>query len=148
MYYPLLLRNPMESVYRKRDIRLLNNDWTVTKNRPQFELTKDDYMPALYYFSDLNDPATAKLIFPDEFEHFFGDGYTLKQVLIQLTDEPVTKGKIDKELPWINNSSFCSVGGKDSNKQIIPSERVIKHMRNESYRNLCFVLRRLPQLSY
>lgn len=53
--------------------------------------------PMLVTFGDMNNPASVKLIDPAN----FGEGYALKRITVQLTDDPVTRG-IEKRLGWLS----------------------------------------------
>ena len=71
--------------------------------------------PMLVTFSDLKDPKTVKKVleiesdgrYPptytvtaDHFEELFGEGVKLKDITIEMTDEPVTY-EVIKWLPWL-----------------------------------------------
>jgi hypothetical protein len=58
-------------------------------------------IPTLVTFSDVNDPETARVIEPGEFETVFGPGYRFKRAWIEMTDDPVTRG-IKKRLPFLH----------------------------------------------
>ena len=58
-----------------------------------------DYVPTLITFADLNDPKTARVVRPDEFEQVFGPGVHFRRASIETTSAPVTRG-IEKKLPW------------------------------------------------
>jgi hypothetical protein len=62
--------------------------------------------PRLVYFSDMSNPRSVKEIDPRNMDASFGDGVSIKDIIIEITDEPVTVG-IDKWLPWLNE-----IGGK------------------------------------
>ncbi len=77
-------------------------------------LTPTNY-PILVAFTDLNDPRSAKpalemevindppielSIKADNFEELFGAGVKLKEISIEMTDEPVT-WEIEESLPWL-----------------------------------------------
>lgn len=79
-------------------------------------LTPEHY-PMLVMFKDIKDPKTIKLaldldneskapfrqfVSADHFEELFGDGVRLKEITIELTDEPVTWG-IKEVLPVFGN---------------------------------------------
>jgi len=57
--------------------------------------------PLLVTFDDVNDPKTVKKVDPDDLAATFGPGYRLKSITIEITDEPVTRGKVEKVLGWI-----------------------------------------------
>jgi hypothetical protein len=88
-------------------------DW-----REQFKLTGSgdlppDSIPTLVTFADHNDPKTARVVQPPEFESVFGPGVHFKRAWIQtvaagiwplsllgITGEQVTSG-LEKKLPWL-----------------------------------------------
>lgn len=59
--------------------------------------------PLLVTFSDINAPMSVKKVAPDDLAATFGAGYSLKSITLEITDEPVTKGKVETVLGWINN---------------------------------------------
>jgi len=59
--------------------------------------------PLLVTFSDLNDPMSVKKVDPANLAETFGAGYNLKSITLEITDEPVTEGKVEKLLGWIDN---------------------------------------------
>ena len=58
-----------------------------------------EHYPLLVTFDDINDPASVKRVDPANLEAAFGAGYRLNSITLSLTDEPVTKGKVEKVLP-------------------------------------------------
>ena len=62
-------------------------------------LKRNEY-PLLVTFDDINDPATVKRVEPANLEATFGPGYRLTGMTLSLTNEPVTKGKLEKMLGW------------------------------------------------
>ena len=58
------------------------------------------YYPLLVTFDDIHDPKTVKKVDPDDLAATFGPGYRLKRITIEITDEPVTRGKVEKVLGW------------------------------------------------
>lgn len=62
------------------------------------ELT-GDLVPTLVTFSDLNDPKSARVVRPNEFEQALGAGVRLRGARIEMTSDTVTRG-IEKKLPW------------------------------------------------
>lgn len=59
--------------------------------------------PMLVTFTDINDPKTVKWIGPYDFVESFGEGYSLKAITLEITDEPVTKGVVEGVLGWIGS---------------------------------------------
>jgi hypothetical protein len=71
-------------------------------------------IPVLAAFSDANDPATMRVVKPDDFEATYGKGFALRGVTVEAVPngfwpldfggvfgEPVTRG-IEAKLPWWN----------------------------------------------
>lgn len=54
---------------------------------------KSNY-PTLITFDDINDPATVKLIDPNDLAATFGKGFALKEMTLEITDKNVEFGKI------------------------------------------------------
>jgi hypothetical protein len=73
------------------------------------ELTPKQY-PLLVTFGDINDPASVKRVDPDNLELAFGPGYALQSITLSITDEPVTKGGVEKVLGWL-----AQIGRKQAN---------------------------------
>ncbi len=63
-------------------------------------LSPDRY-PLLVAFDDINDPASVKRVDPANLAATFGPGYRLQSITMSITDEPVTKGKVEAVLGWI-----------------------------------------------
>ena len=59
-----------------------------------------DRYPLLVTFTDLTDPTTVKVVDPENLAPTFGPGVSLKRITLEITDEPVTEGKIESVLGW------------------------------------------------
>jgi len=59
--------------------------------------------PLLVTFDDITKPQTVKRVDPKDLAAAFGPGYALKSITLEITDEPVTKGKVEKVLGWWEN---------------------------------------------
>jgi hypothetical protein len=97
--------------------------------REQFWLTgigdlPPDSVPTLVTFSDINDPRTARVVPPQEFESVFGPGVRFKRAWIQtvsagiwplnllgITGVPITQG-IERILPWLRSHKGYLAGGR------------------------------------
>ena len=77
------------------------------------DLAPKDY-PPFVMFKDISDPKSVTLVkghrfdvekqdhIPvDEFEALFGPGVRLKSITLEITDDPVTWGKVDAHLKWL-----------------------------------------------
>ncbi len=63
------------------------------------QIDTKDY-PVLATFTDVNDSTTVKVVEPDNLEDTFGSGVSLKRITLEITDEPVTEGHVERALPW------------------------------------------------
>lgn len=55
-----------------------------------------DKLPMLVRFRDINDPKTVELVDPNDLEKTFGKGVKLVSATLEMTDEDMTEGIIDK----------------------------------------------------
>jgi hypothetical protein len=76
--------------------------WYATKDLAGSAQLLGKNVPTLATLSDVNDPSSARVIQPDEFEAVFGPGYRFKRAWIEMTEGPVTRN-IDVKLPWVGN---------------------------------------------
>ena len=75
-------------------------------------LSSDSY-PLLVTFGDIANPATVRRVDPHDLASVFGPGYTLKAITLEITDEPVTKGRVENLLQWLSwpRDRFLESGG-------------------------------------
>lgn len=66
----------------------LTGRWTLPEGK----------LPTFVTFTDLNDPLSARVMPPDQFESVFGPGIRLRDVTIEMTKDDVTRG-IEGKLP-------------------------------------------------
>ena len=71
----------------------------LSKSRFKTEIPESQY-PLLVTFTDLTDPTTVKAVDPENLAATFGPGVSLKRLTLEITDEPVTEGKIEQVLGW------------------------------------------------
>ena len=69
--------------------------------RGKVHAIKPKHYPLLVTFGDINDPASVKKVDPNDLAATFGPGYTLKSITLEITDEPVTTGKVEDVLGWV-----------------------------------------------
>jgi hypothetical protein len=74
----------------------------ILKNSRQKEDIPRDHYPLLVTFKDLNDPASVQQVEPDQLATIFGLDIKLKRITLEITDEPVTRGKVEKVLGWFS----------------------------------------------
>lgn len=58
--------------------------------------------PMLVTFGDIADPASVTLVDPGDLAASFGPGVKLKAVTLDVTDEPVTLGRVEGVLGWLD----------------------------------------------
>jgi hypothetical protein len=59
-------------------------------------------LPDLVTFGDVNDPKSVVLVDPNNLAATLGPGVSWRSMMLQATDEPLTKG-IDQHLPWVTD---------------------------------------------
>jgi hypothetical protein len=57
--------------------------------------------PTLVTFADVNDAKTVQLVYPENLAVMFGPGFALKAIKIEITEEAVTIGLLEKTLSWV-----------------------------------------------
>ena len=71
----------------------------VAKSRFKKDIPRSHY-PLLVTFTDITDPTTVKQVDPANLAATFGPGVSLKRITLEITNEPVTEGKIESVLGW------------------------------------------------
>ncbi len=65
-------------------------------------MDRKDY-PTLVTFTDITDPKTVKEVDSENLAAAFGAGISLKRITLAITEEPVTEGKVESVLRWLND---------------------------------------------
>ena len=60
----------------------------------------EDWLPDLVTFDHPAEPTTIREVDPHDLAASFGPGVRLHRALIEITNEPITQGRIEKVLPW------------------------------------------------
>lgn len=60
-----------------------------------------DGLPLMVTFGDVADPKTVRRLEPTDLAASFGPGVALKSVTLEITDEPVTVGRVEGVLGWL-----------------------------------------------
>jgi hypothetical protein len=89
--------------------------------RASTELPRKLY-PLLVTFSDIDDPASVARVDPDDLAAHFGPGYALSSITLAITDEPVTKGRVEAVLGWLGNLSAYRTDPKNPFTNTLPPE--------------------------
>ncbi len=74
----------------------------IENSREAREVPSKEY-PLLVTFTDINDSKSVKLVDPANLAASFGSGYNLKSITLEITDDPVTEGKVESVLGWAPN---------------------------------------------
>jgi hypothetical protein len=67
-----------------------------------------DGLPLLVTFTDITDPMTVQRVDPENLAASFGPGVRLKAVTLEITEEPVTVGKVVEVLGWWNDPYYTT----------------------------------------
>lgn len=68
--------------------------------RERRKLSSDLY-PLLVTFGDVTKPASVRRVEANNLAATFGSGYDLKAIRLEITDEPVTAGRLESVLGWL-----------------------------------------------
>jgi len=68
--------------------------------------------PLLVYFKDIRLPSSVVSVDPIRLESVFGDGVSLKSIIVTITDEAVTRG-IEKRFSWWNSYRGMRISGRN-----------------------------------
>ncbi len=60
-----------------------------------------DLYPLLVTFTDIDDPTTVLRVDPSDLAAMFGPGYALKAITLEITDDPLTDGRMSSVLDWL-----------------------------------------------
>jgi hypothetical protein len=82
--------------------------WRSIAASKEMAVLSGDQIPMLVTFADINDPKSVKLVDPSDLAANFGPGVSLKAVTVQVTDEPVTDGRVDEVLGWWNDPNYTT----------------------------------------
>ncbi|MES2433384.1 MAG: hypothetical protein V4586_06105 [Pseudomonadota bacterium] len=86
-----------------------------------------DQYPMLVTFADITDPASVELVDPADLAASFGPGVRLKSVTLEVTDEAVTEGVVEKLLGWLGPFPEPALGPATGSSGSAPFYRLV-HM--------------------
>lgn len=64
------------------------------------------FYPMLVTFTNINDPKSVKEVKPDDLTAAIGSGTSIKSITLEITDEKVTEGTVEKVLGWLIGHKF------------------------------------------
>ena len=103
---------------REEELRGARNIFHAVQNSVGPQTVPPQLYPMLVTFGDITDPKTVVEVKPDDLATHFGAGVALKSITLEITDEPVTEGVVEKVLGWIGNPEVM----ENPNWQKIPLE--------------------------
>jgi len=108
-YLFALLPGSAERFYwsaRDRFKGMSRGEWLgqITRQSAPVELS-DRAMPRLVIFGDINDPTSVQRVDPVDLAASFGPGVRLKSITLEITDAPVSTGKVEAVLGWFNDKA-------------------------------------------
>ncbi|WP_453945094.1 hypothetical protein [Bradyrhizobium sp. USDA 372] len=80
-----------------------------------------DYIPMLVRFRDLDDPKSVEQIDPGNLAATFGSGVSLRDVVIEVTQDPLTAG-IEAKLPWLKTMKTHLDGNQYHSRNTLANE--------------------------
>lgn len=86
-----------------------------------------DGMPLLVTFDDITKPETVRRVNPGDLAAAFGEGVRLKSVTLEITEEPVTEGRVVGVLGWLGPYPEPALGPATGRATDIPFYRQV-HM--------------------
>ena len=98
-----------ETFFKKEDVNLKRVQrspskeplWAFLESPQPAKRVRPKFYPRMVTFQDINKPASVRLVDPYNLSASFGPGYRIKSMTIEITDEPVTRGEIEKVLGWL-----------------------------------------------
>ncbi|PIX64887.1 MAG: hypothetical protein COZ43_10625 [Sphingomonadales bacterium CG_4_10_14_3_um_filter_58_15] len=91
--------------YKRKDFKVLLDEAKESKRRFLYPSIAHaaarniDY-PRFVYFDDELEPNSVQIVDPGDLEARFGEGYSLKQISVQMIEEPISS-KIQEKLTWL-----------------------------------------------
>ena len=90
----------------------IDANWKRIEGLRESRLLPGDAWPTLVTFDDVNNPKSVRLADPENLSSTFGPGFALKEIRIEITDEKVTVGGVEKVLGWLANQNPVFVDWK------------------------------------
>lgn len=87
------------------------------------------YHPLLVTFSNLADPQSVMEVKPEDAAEALGPGFLLSSILLEITDEEVTTGQVDRIVPWLDQ--LVGTVGRD---QALPVYHFKNRIHSMSFR--------------
>ena len=88
--------------------------------------------PTLVTFANLADPASVKRVDPDKLAATFGEGFNLKCIAVQMTDDPLTTG-IERRFSWMNSYRDRCFNGESNIAEDLKVDDLAAHLSAGSF---------------
>lgn len=108
----------------------------TTKNSEDQSLSiPPEHMPLLVTFDDISDPISVRKVDPNDLVTSFGEGYSLKSITLEITNDSVTTDEVDKVLGWLNSIANTQLDGDryrsaNAQNQLANSLNILDFVRN------------------
>ena len=106
----VLAKEPKHRVWGKNIFQAVLDQ----KGKTPLAVPEDNY-PLFVTFKDINDPASVEQYYPLP-DDAWRSKITMKKVTLEITDKPVTKGKVEKVLGWLENLKGGYLHGGSTSK--------------------------------
>ena len=70
-----------------------------------------ELIPMLVTFDDITKPETGRKVDPEDLAAVCGEGVRLKAVTLEITDEAVTEGRVERVLGWLDDPRYIKNPG-------------------------------------
>ncbi|PHR19700.1 MAG: hypothetical protein COA37_17440 [Hoeflea sp.] len=100
---------------------------TVAASRGETREIPPTHRPLMVTFADINDPASVQRVDPDDLAASFGPGYALSSITLAITGEPVSRGRVEAVLGWLDEYPEPKLGPATGQTTNIPFNRRVAH---------------------
>ncbi|MEM7778442.1 MAG: hypothetical protein AAF732_22920 [Pseudomonadota bacterium] len=129
-YLFALIRGTAELAARtwRGDIPRSRKEWlpVIERLRDRRDVPFQSY-PRLVTFDDINVPASVRRVDPNDLAATFGPGYALRSLTIEITDEPVTEGRVEQIIDWLGDDPESRLGPATGRTTGIPFYRRVSN---------------------
>lgn len=89
---------------------------------------REEQYPMFVTFGNLNAPRSVIEVKPYDLSTSFGPGVKLKSITLETTSEPITTGRLDSVIPWVNN-----LHGSLGKGLKLPYEHLLNRVNDSSF---------------
>lgn len=107
------------------------NEKLLKKKKQVGELPRAIY-PTFVTFTDISNPRTVAKVNPADLSPYFGPGTRIRQMTVQITDDPVTTG-ISRRFPWWDEYVDKHFDGSPANFEDFRKSEIAAHLYSLSF---------------